>query len=165
MEITDRVAIVTGGASGIGRALCIALARAGAAGVVVADIDGQGHGRGHRRTHRRGPPGDRGVADLSQEAGIQALTSQVPAEFGRIDLVCSNAGIIVAGGVELPDDIWSKMWAVNVHSHVALARAVLPGDAGQARGLLRLHRLGRRAADPAWLRALCGDEARSGRVG
>lgn len=132
MDIKDRVAIVTGGASGIGRALCFALADAGAGGVVVADVDGQGAAQVSAALTRDGLRAIGIEADLSQESGVQALTGQALAEFGRIDLVCSNAGIIVAGGTELPDEIWSKMWAVNVHSHVALVRAVLPAmlDAG-----------------------------------
>ncbi|HEX9032308.1 MAG TPA: SDR family oxidoreductase [Streptosporangiaceae bacterium] len=136
MDITGKVAVVTGGASGIGRSLCLALAERGAAGVVVADVDGHGAeavaaeitAAGHRALAVR--------TDVSAEADVQALMARAEAEFGPIGLVCSNAGIIVAGGVEVPDDAWSRIWAINVQSHVYVARAVLPGMLARGGGYL-----------------------------
>ena len=126
VEISERVAVVTGGASGIGRALCRALAGHGAAAVVVADIDGDGAAKVVGRPGSGRPPGPRRDRRRGAHRRRRGLVAQAQAAFGRIDLFFSNAGIIVGGGVELRDDVWSRIWAVNVHSHIALARAVLP---------------------------------------
>jgi NAD(P)-dependent dehydrogenase (short-subunit alcohol dehydrogenase family) len=136
MDIRNRVAVITGGASGIGRSLCLSLADRGAAAVVVADIDAAGaaevataiEGSGHRAL---AVPTDVASAD-----DTQALIARAEEEFGRVDVLCSNAGIIVGGGVDLPDEAWTRMWAVNVHSHVAATRAVLPGMLARGEGYL-----------------------------
>jgi NAD(P)-dependent dehydrogenase (short-subunit alcohol dehydrogenase family) len=136
VEIPGRVAVVTGGASGIGRSICLALADAGAAGVVVADVDATGAakvadeiaGAGHRAVAV--------PADVSREADVQALVTRTEDAFGPVDLFFSNAGIIVAGGVEVPDDAWSRIWAINVQSHIYVARALLPGMLARGQGYL-----------------------------
>jgi NAD(P)-dependent dehydrogenase (short-subunit alcohol dehydrogenase family) len=136
MDIRNRVAVITGGASGIGRSLCLSLADRGAAAVVVADIDAAGaaevaaaiEGSGHRAL---AVPTDVASAD-----DTQALIARAEDEFGRVDVLCSNAGIIVGGGVDLPDEAWTRMWAVNVQSHVAATRAVLPGMLARGEGYL-----------------------------
>jgi NAD(P)-dependent dehydrogenase (short-subunit alcohol dehydrogenase family) len=135
MEIRDRVAVVTGGASGIGRSLSIALAGHGAA-VVVSDVDADGAAMVSAEIADRGQQALAVIADVASEPDIQALINQAEQAFGRIDLVCSNAGIIVAGGVEVPDEAWSRIWAINVQSHIYLARAVLPGMLARGEGYL-----------------------------
>jgi NAD(P)-dependent dehydrogenase (short-subunit alcohol dehydrogenase family) len=136
MEIKDRVAVVTGGASGIGRSLSLALAEHGAAAVVVSDVDSDGATRVAAEISGRGRQALAVAADVASEPDVQALAARADQAFGRIDLVCSNAGIIVAGGVEVPDAAWSRMWAINVQSHVYMARAVLPGMLARGEGYL-----------------------------
>jgi len=136
MDIAGRMAVVTGGASGIGRALCLALATRGAAGVVVADLDEQGAREVAKAAAALGTRATAVAADMASEADVQALVSRAEAEFGRIDLFCSNAGIIVGGGIEVPDDAWARIWAINVQSHVYVARAVLPGMLARGDGHL-----------------------------
>jgi NAD(P)-dependent dehydrogenase (short-subunit alcohol dehydrogenase family) len=136
MEIKDRVAVVTGGASGIGRSLSLALAEHGAAAVVVSDVDADGAAMAAAEITGRGSQALAVAADVASEPEVQALAARVEQEFGRIDLVCSNAGIIVAGGIEVPDEAWSRIWAINVQSHVYLARAVLPGMLARGGGYL-----------------------------
>jgi NAD(P)-dependent dehydrogenase (short-subunit alcohol dehydrogenase family) len=136
MDIRQRVAVVTGGASGIGRSLCLAFAEQGAAAVVAADIDGQGAAQVAATIEAGGHRALAVTADVASAADAQALVAQVLEEFGRIDLLCSNAGIIVGGGVEVSDEAWSRIWAVNVQSHVYLARAVLPGMLARGEGYL-----------------------------
>lgn len=136
MELKDLVAVVTGGASGIGRSLCLAFAGQGTAVVVVADVDAGGAAQVAEAITARGSLALAVTADMAREADVQALVARVQDEFGRIDLFCSNAGIIVGGGVEVPDDAWSRIWAINVQSHVYVARAVLPGMLARGEGHL-----------------------------
>jgi NAD(P)-dependent dehydrogenase (short-subunit alcohol dehydrogenase family) len=136
VEVKDRVAVVTGGASGIGRALCLALAGGGAAAVVVSDTDGPGAANVAAEITGRGQAALAVTTDVSSEPAVQALAARAEQEFGRIDLFFSNAGIIVAGGIEVPDEAWSRIWAINVQSHVYVARAVLPGMLARGGGYL-----------------------------
>ncbi len=136
MRVEGCAAVVTGGASGIGRALCLALADGGAAGLVVADVDAAGAEQVTAEAAGRGARAIAVAADVTREADVAALAARAADEFGRIDLFCSNAGIIVAGGVEVPDEAWSRIWAVNVQAHVYAARAVLPGMLARGRGHL-----------------------------
>ena len=94
MQIKDRVAVVTGGASGIGRALCRRFAAEGAKGVVVADLDGAGAEAVAREI------GGLAVAtDVAREADIKRLVERATAAHGPIDLFCSNAGIGAGAGL------------------------------------------------------------------
>ncbi|HTS95040.1 MAG TPA: SDR family oxidoreductase [Streptosporangiaceae bacterium] len=136
MDIENRVAVVTGGASGIGRSLCFALAERGAAGVVVADIDGGGAAEVAAAIEAMGHRALAVAADMSAEDDVQALVARAEEAFGPVDLFCSNAGIIVDGGVEVPDEAWSRIWAINVQSHVHVARALLPRMLARGEGYL-----------------------------
>jgi NAD(P)-dependent dehydrogenase (short-subunit alcohol dehydrogenase family) len=124
MEIRDKVVVVTGGASGIGAGLAQRFAREGARGVVVADVnleraEGVAQGIGAAAVALR--------CDVSSEAQIQELVRQARERFGRIDVYCSNAGILGGmGGLELEDALWQKMWEIHGMAHVWAARAVLP---------------------------------------
>lgn len=131
MEVTGRVAVVTGAARGIGRALARALAHAGAEGVVVADIDGEAARKVAKEIN--------GIAvecDVSHEGSVHDLVRRSEAEFGRIDIFCSNAGIAVGGGPEASLADWQRIWEVNVMSHVLVARQVLPGMLARRDGYL-----------------------------
>jgi NAD(P)-dependent dehydrogenase (short-subunit alcohol dehydrogenase family) len=138
MDVRDRVAVVTGGASGIGRALCLALAGQGAAAVVVADVDGGGAAEVAAAIEAGGHRALAVTADMAREADAEALVARAEEAFGPIGLFCSNAGIIVDGGVEVPDEAWSRIWAVNVQSHVYAARALLPRTLARGEGYLVL---------------------------
>jgi NAD(P)-dependent dehydrogenase (short-subunit alcohol dehydrogenase family) len=121
MKVNDRVVVVTGGASGIGRALARRFAADGAKHVVVADLDGDGaaavaaeFGGSSRRV------------DVGKEGDIVALIDDTEREHGPIDLFCSNAGIGIGRGIDAPDSAWQKIWEVNVMSHVYAARTMIP---------------------------------------
>src|SRR5580693_5785650 len=136
MEISGKVAVVTGGASGVGRSLCLGLAERGAAGVVACDIDADGAASVAAEIEAGGHRAIAAAADVSREADVQALVAATEAAFGPVGLFFSNAGIIVAGGPEASDEAWSRIWAINVQSHVYVARAVLPGMLERGAGYL-----------------------------
>jgi NAD(P)-dependent dehydrogenase (short-subunit alcohol dehydrogenase family) len=136
MEISGKVAVVTGGASGAGRALGLGLAARGAAGVAVCDIDGEGAAKVAAEIQAAGGSALAVAADMTREPDVQALVARTEEAFGPAGLFFSNAGIIVAGGEEASDDAWSKIWAINVHSHVYVARAILPGMLARGEGYL-----------------------------
>jgi NAD(P)-dependent dehydrogenase (short-subunit alcohol dehydrogenase family) len=124
MELSGRVAVVTGGASGIGRALATRFAAEGARGVVVADLDGGG---AEAVAARIGSDTALGVGcDVTDDAAVGDLIARAEDTFGPIDLFCANAGIGSGSGLETPDEVWRQVYAVNVHAHVLAARRLVP---------------------------------------
>jgi len=134
--MTGRVASVTGGASGAGRAIALGLASRGAAGVVVSDVDADGAEQVAAEIEKAGARGLAVGTDVSRQEDINDLVRQCEAAFGPASLFFSNAGIIVVGGPEAADEAWSKIWAVNVQSHIYVSRAVLPGMLARGEGYL-----------------------------
>lgn len=131
MEIAGKVVVVTGGASGIGKALCERFAREGARAVVVADRDAAG-----AESVARAVGGMAVFTDVSREADIALLVARACEAYGGIDLFCSNAGIAIEGGVEVPDAEWRRILDVNFMAHLWAARAVLPHMLERGRGHL-----------------------------
>jgi NAD(P)-dependent dehydrogenase (short-subunit alcohol dehydrogenase family) len=124
MDIQGKVAVVTGGASGIGAGMAQRFAQDGAAGVVVADVNLE---RAQGVAAAIGPQALALRCDVSREADIQALARAARERFGRIDIYFSNAGILgKMGGIELDDALWDSMWKIHGMAHVWAARAVIP---------------------------------------
>ena len=121
MKVNGQVVVVTGGASGIGRALARRFTADGAKHVAVADLDGDGAAKVAAEiggsSHR---------VDVGKDAEIVALIDAVERDHGPIDLFCSNAGIGIGRGIDASDSTWQKIWEVNVVSHVYAARALIP---------------------------------------
>ena len=119
MDIQGKVAVVTGGANGIGRALCEALHKAAAAKVVVADIDGEA-----ALAVAKVIDGRAIEVDVSKPADLAHAISTTEADVGPIDLFCSNAGIApgshnaFTNAAAADDDIWHRAWNVNVMAHI-----------------------------------------------
>jgi NAD(P)-dependent dehydrogenase (short-subunit alcohol dehydrogenase family) len=129
VEVSGRVVVVTGGGSGIGAALCRAFASAGAAGVVVADINSAG-----AETVAREVGGVAVTTDVTDESAVRDLVALAVGWHGRVDIYCSNAGIAIGGGPEAPDDAWQRSWEVHVMAHVYAARALLPAMLDRGEG-------------------------------
>ncbi len=131
MEIDGTVCVVTGGAGGIGRALGEGLVGAGAATVVLADIDEDAVAAAASEI------GAGGVGcDVTDEASVRSLVEQIEDEHGPIDLMASNAGFSIDGGLEVDDDGWRLLWDLHVMAHVYAARAVLPSMLSRGSGYL-----------------------------
>ena len=131
MELRDRVVIVTGGASGIGRALCERFAADGARGVVVADLNADA---AHEVAAAIGGMAQR--VNVADEADVQRLVQTATERFGQVDLVCSNAGVIVCADEDAANADWQRHWEVNVMAQVYAARAVLPQMLARGHGYL-----------------------------
>ncbi|MHB1486339.1 MAG: SDR family oxidoreductase [Acidimicrobiales bacterium] len=136
MEISSRVVVVTGAASGIGRALSLRFGAEGARGVVVADINESGAQAVAAEINQAGGHAVGVGTDVTRQGDVDALVSRAEEDFGPIDLFCSNAGIVIGGGVEVPDGDWQQIWEVNVMAHVRAARAVLPSMLARGEGYL-----------------------------
>lgn len=138
MDVNEKIVVVTGGASGIGAALCRRFAAEGARGVVVADRDADGAARVARECG-----GLAVTTDVSRESDVQALVARATEQWGAIDLFCSNAGVALGTGTDaladgpfVSDDIWRTTLDVNVMAHVYAARAVLPSMLARGSGWL-----------------------------
>lgn len=111
----QRVAIVTGGASGMGEALCRELARRGVA-VIVADVDRVGVRRVAAAIAKRGGRACAATLDVSREPEVKQLIEQTFAAHGRLDYVFNNAGIVIAGDArDLAVEHWRKVVDVNLY--------------------------------------------------
>jgi NAD(P)-dependent dehydrogenase (short-subunit alcohol dehydrogenase family) len=131
MLVKDRIVVVTGAASGIGRALARRFAQEGAKLVVCSDRNGDGV-----RAVAEEVGGIAFETDVSKEADIKHMIDTVEAERGPIDLFCSNAGIGIGGGAEAPDEAWQRIWDINVMAHVWAARHMVPLMAARGEGYL-----------------------------
>ena len=121
MELRDRVCVVTGGASGIGRALAARFVAVGARAVVVVDRDADGV---KAVAAELGAVGMQ--ADVAREDDVLRVIDDTETRCGPIDLFCSNAGILLIGGAEVPTEDWQRIWEVNVMAHVFAARHLVP---------------------------------------
>jgi 3-hydroxybutyrate dehydrogenase len=125
MRLQDKVAIVTGAASGIGKEIAIAFAREGAR-VAIADLDPKA---AEATAHEIDPNGKLaiGVAmDVASEEQVEAGTAKVVETFGALDVLVSNAGIqIVAPVVDFEFSKWKKLMAIHLDGAFLTTRAAL----------------------------------------
>lgn len=131
MKISGKVCVVTGAASGIGAALARRFAAEGAAGVVCADLDEAG-----ARAVASECGGLAMRCDVAREDDLEALVDAVLARHGRVDVFCSNAGIIERAGLEATAGEWRRTLEVNLLAHVYAARLVVPLMLAQGGGYI-----------------------------
>jgi NAD(P)-dependent dehydrogenase (short-subunit alcohol dehydrogenase family) len=125
------VAIVTGGASGIGAASCRALAAAGAR-IAVVDRDWEGC-----QAVATEVGGTAMRTDVGDEGSVNAMVAEATARLGPIDICFSNAGIATGGDILTTEPkVWNTQWAINVMAHVYAVRAVLPAMLARGTGYL-----------------------------
>jgi sorbitol-6-phosphate 2-dehydrogenase len=124
--LSGRVALVTGGAQGLGEAICLRLAREGCAALAVADIQYDAAAATAKATGDAAGGACQTLAlgmDVTSEESVAAGYAEIERRFGRLDLVVSNAGILVAGDVdEIPALQWKKVVDVNLNGYFLTAR-------------------------------------------
>jgi NAD(P)-dependent dehydrogenase (short-subunit alcohol dehydrogenase family) len=130
MKLQGKTAIVTGAASGIGRALARRFAQEGAR-VAVADLQA-----GPLEAVAKEVGGLAVTTDVGKEADIRALVARTEEHFGPIDVFVSNAGLIRDGDEESSDVDWAVNWSVHVMAHVYAARAVAKKMAARGSGYI-----------------------------
>jgi len=131
MNVQDKIVVVTGAASGIGRALAFRFSKAGAKKVVCVDLNGQGAEATAKKIN-----GVSYTVNVADNDAIKNLIDDIETNIGPIDLFCSNAGISVRGGAEVDDSDWYRMWDVNVMSHIFVARHLIPKMKARGGGYL-----------------------------
>lgn len=135
MELAGRVAVVTGGGSGIGRALCLALAARGCAGVVVADLDEEAAQAVAGEVEVAGGSALAVGCDVGDPMQVDGLLHLAVERFGTVHLVCNNAGILRSGAAwETTLEEWDATFAVNVWGVVNGVRTFVPHLIAQGEG-------------------------------
>jgi len=119
-DFKDKVTVITGGASGIGLALAERFAKEGAK-VVISDLNEKAV---NTKATEIGAVAI--VANVGKEEDIKLLVESTLAQFGRIDLFVSNAGIAYPAGIDIAAEKWKQIYDVNVLSHVNAAKYALP---------------------------------------
>lgn len=126
MQLARKSALITGGASGIGRATALLFAREGAA-IVLADVNADAGQRVAEEIVKAGGRVFFEPVDVTRAADCRRLVGRAIRELGRIDILFNNAGIIRRATVlDLSEDDWDRVMAVNVKSIYLLSREVIP---------------------------------------
>lgn len=133
MDMVDKVAVVTGAGSGIGRALAEGIARRGARHVVCTDMR---EATAQETADLIGDGASACALDVADEAAVAALVASTEAEHGGIDVFVSNAGYGQSGGLNLAADEWKHMMDVHMWSHLYAAQAVVPGMVARGGGYI-----------------------------
>ncbi len=131
MEIKDKIIVITGAASGIGREMARRFKVEGAKQLVIADMDADGLALVAKETGALAIP-----TNVAVESEVNHLITETQATFGHIDLLCNNAGIGVGGGPETANEDWQRIWEINVMGHVYAARAAIPDMLARGEGYL-----------------------------
>ncbi|MEX2286410.1 MAG: SDR family oxidoreductase [Planctomycetaceae bacterium] len=134
-RLHDRVAVVTGGGEGIGRATCLRLAEEGAA-IVVAEINPRTGAAAAEVVRAAGGRAIFVETDVSNEKSVQNMVRVAVNEFGKIDILVNNAAIFVLHGIEASVEDWRKILDVNVMGPALVAKHVVPEMKKQGGGAI-----------------------------
>lgn len=129
-----KACVVSGAASGIGRALCVALAKAGARSVTCLDLDIAGARSTAHSVRVLSPACDVRAVHCDATSSLKLKSTLLAA--GEIDLYCANAGIATIGGADAPEEDWQKTWELNVMQIARAADVVVPGMVARGSGAL-----------------------------
>lgn len=136
MQLANKVALITGGASGIGRATALLFAREGAA-VIIADLNAQAGQAVVTEIRQAGGNAVFASADVAQAADCRRIAELTITRFGKIDILFNNAGMIRRATVlDLSEEDWDRVMAVNVKSIYLLSREVIPHMQKQGGGAI-----------------------------
>jgi NAD(P)-dependent dehydrogenase (short-subunit alcohol dehydrogenase family) len=135
-RLGQKVAVVTGGGSGIGRAAAIRFASEGAR-VLVADIDADHAGAAAGEISAAGGRAAAMAVDVSDAAQVEAMAARAVAEFGGIDILMTAAGVLSFGSAtETDPDAWNRVIGINLTGTFLAARAVIPAMAQRGGGAI-----------------------------
>ncbi|MDG1818226.1 MAG: SDR family NAD(P)-dependent oxidoreductase [Porticoccaceae bacterium] len=121
MELADKIIVITGAGSGIGRALAIRFKAEGARQIVAVDINAE-----NAQATANMIDGVAMTADVSVEGDVVRVIETTEADIGPIDLFCSNAGVGMGPDLNSPNSQWQTSWDVNLMSHLYAARHLVP---------------------------------------
>lgn len=125
-RINEKVAIVTGGAQGIGQGICFRLAEEGAK-VAICDLKLAEAKKTAKEIEKAGGAALALKVDVSKSSEVDAAVKQVISKFGKIDILVNNAGISLTSKVaNMTDEIWGRTFAVNMEGVFLCCRAVIP---------------------------------------
>ena len=131
-----KIALVTGGAAGIGRVIALTFAKAGAT-VIIADVDARGTEETVRLITAAGGVAHAVATDVTCAAAVEALLAHIAATWGRLDCACNNAGMADnAPWLDVTDDVWERTLALNLTGVWLCMRAEIRQMLTQGRGTI-----------------------------
>lgn len=133
MEMDGKVVIITGAGSGIGRSLSQRIALLGVEALVCTDMNKE---NAAETASSIGKKASSMFLDVGDEPEVERVVREAEQKYGRVDVFISNAGYAQYGGLELPTSDWERMMNVHTWSHLAAARAVIPGMLERGSGYL-----------------------------
>jgi NAD(P)-dependent dehydrogenase (short-subunit alcohol dehydrogenase family) len=135
--LAGKIALVTGGATGIGRVIALTFARAGAT-VIIADVDERGAEETVRLIMATGGAAHAVATDVSRAVAVEALLAHIAATWGRLDCACNNAGMADGAPtwLDVTEDAWERVLALNLTGVWLCMRAEIRQMLTQGRGTI-----------------------------